>query len=116
MSDAVWEASKEAASGGLGTVIGLPLLYYFYKRVFTKVAVEDTSKAATVAESGVIDMLRLEVERMSKINGELSVALSAMQIENIKMQQENFQFRQEISDLHQKIKELTGRLNAIHGV
>jgi FtsZ-binding cell division protein ZapB len=113
----VVEISKEAAAGGgLGTVIGLPLLYYFYKRLFAKVAVEDTSKAATSAECGVIDMLHKEVERMSRINGELATALSAMQQENIKMQQENFQFRLEIADLNKKIKELTGRLNAIPGI
>lgn len=110
MSDPVWEVSKEAAaSGGLGAAMGLPLLYYFYKRLFTKVAVEDTSKAATTAECSVIELLRNEVERMSKINGELSNALSAMQHENL-------QFRSEISDLHEKIRELTGRLNAISGI
>jgi FtsZ-binding cell division protein ZapB len=109
--------SKESvAEYGLGGAIALPLLVYFYKRLFTKVAVEDTSKAATVAECSIIELLRKEVERMSKINGELSNSLNAMQQENIKMQHENLQFRQEISDLHEKIRELTERLNAVPGI
>lgn len=96
--------------GAMGAVIGLPLLAWFYKRVFTKVAFEDTSKTATDAQRSVIEMLKTEVERMSKINGDLTKAINEMQVENIKI---HIKFRQEITQLHETISGLTDRLNAI---
>lgn len=101
------DVSKEAiASGGVAAVFGMPLLIWFYKRIFAKAALEDTSKTATDAQCSVIEMLRSEVRRMSDINGELAKALNELQLENVEL-------RKEISALHDTINEMTERLNII---
>ncbi|MCK9394227.1 MAG: hypothetical protein M0Q44_01385 [Methylobacter sp.] len=93
-------SQEELVGGGIGSVIGFPLLVWFYKRVFAKAAFEDTSKTATDAQCSVIEMLRSEVERMAHSNKELGLAVAQFQHENVAL-------KQEMSKLHETINQLS---------
>jgi hypothetical protein len=86
---------------GAGSLVAGAL---YLRKIFRGMGLEDSRGAA---EKGVIDTLREEVARLASINGEMSHALTALQLEIIKLRNENIALMGEIAALKQENIALT---------
>lgn len=89
-----------------GSVVGVPAIWLFIKRILLIGASSSTEKRAVEASGDVIQMLRDEVCRLGEINGDLASELN-------KLQKENVSLRKEISNLHDTINGMTEQISTI---
>lgn len=88
------------------TGVGSLLLALFARFAFRKMVEEGTATQRAAGETDIIDQLRVEVDRMGKINDTLSGKVAELQDQIIKLRGENAELKMEIQALNIQIRSL----------
>jgi septal ring factor EnvC (AmiA/AmiB activator) len=100
----------DAASVGGAAVLSLPAIAFYFKKIFTKFALEDTHTAMANAQIALFDQLRAEVVRLSESNEKLSQLNTSLDNSLAELREENSALRAEIVQLKQTCVQMAERI------
>ncbi|MFA6691190.1 MAG: hypothetical protein WCR98_04320 [Saccharofermentanales bacterium] len=98
----------DAASVGGAAILSLPAIAFYFKKILTKFAFEDTHTAMANAQIALFDQLRAEVVRLSQLNASLDKSLADLRVENSALRAEIVQLKQTCVQMAERIADLSG--------
>ena len=104
----------------VGSIVGIMLAgYLWFRKLRPSFAVDDKLAAVAQADTGIIERLGKEADRLSKQNDLLAVQLNKLQIELLNLSSENNKLQHEISalraenvDLRKELRELSATISS----
>ena len=95
--------SGESIAAGSAALVGI---FLALKKVLRIAAADTTGTKASEATTTIIEMMRMEMERLSKVNAELAKKVNEFQLENIALRSEIAQLTAQVNRFQKQNAEL----------